>query len=172
MFWLTRPPYLRWAAAVAIVVAALVWDLRGDSDIPYPFASSAIAAGAPITESDVDWRHVPEGSMTLPDLSNPVAARDLPAGEPIVPSAVASAKTIPDGWWSVPASVPAAAVPGTAVRLIDVSSGFETEGIIVTPGSDDLMSFDESGLVAVPPDAATLIAIAAIEGTLVVLLEP
>jgi hypothetical protein len=34
------------------------------------------------------------------------------------------------------------------------------------------MSFDESGMAAVPPEAATLVAIAAQEGTLVVLLEP
>ena len=48
MFWLTRPPYLRWAAAAAVVVAAFLWDLRGSSDILYPFATSAIAAGATI----------------------------------------------------------------------------------------------------------------------------
>ena len=170
VFWLTRPPYLRWAAAAAVVVFAFLWDLRGSSDMLYPFASNAIAAGAPITETVVDWRRVPEGTMPLPDLSSPVAARDLPAGEPIVPSAVAGATTIPDGWWSVPVTLPAAAVPGTTARLIDAASGFEIDGVVVAPGSDDLMSFDDSGLVAVPPDAASLIAIAAREGTLVVLL--
>ena len=172
MFWLARPPYLRWAAAAAVVVAALLWDLRDSGDILYPFAASAIAAGAAITETDVEWRHVPEGSMTVPDLSDPVAARDVPAGEPIVPSAVSEAATIPAGWWAVPVPLPATAVPGTRVHLVDASSGVETDGIVVTAGSDDLMSFDESGMAAVPPDAATLIAIAAQEGTLVVLLEP
>ena len=172
MFWLTRPPYLRWAAAIAVVVCAFLWDLRGSSDILYPFASSAIAAGTPITETDVDWRRVPEGTMTLPDLSSPVAARDVPAGEPIVPSAVSGATTIPEGWWSVPVPLPATAVPGTPVHLIDATSGFETDGIVVAAGGNDLMSFEVSGLAAVPPDAATLIAIAAREGTLVTLLEP
>ena len=57
--------------------------------------------------------------MTLPDLSDPVAARDVPAGEPIVPSAVSGATTIPEGWWSVPVPLPATAVPGTPVHLVD-----------------------------------------------------
>jgi hypothetical protein len=172
VFWLTRPPYLRWAAAVAVVVVAFLWDLRGSSDILYPFASSPIAAGAPIAEADVVWRRVPEGTMALPDLSDPVAARDVPAGEPIVPSAVSGSTTIPKGWWSVPVPLPATAVPGTRIHLVDAASGFETDGIVVAAGSDDLMSFDESGMAAVPPDAATLIAIAAREGTVVILLEP
>ena len=110
--------------------------------------------------------------MALPDLSDPVAARDVPAGEPIVPSAVSGARTIPEGWWSVPAPLSATAVPGTRVHLVDTVSGFETDGIVVAAGSDDLMSYGESGMVAVPPESATLIAIAANEGTLVILLEP
>ncbi|MGB5730946.1 MAG: hypothetical protein WBN24_04980, partial [Acidimicrobiia bacterium] len=107
-----------------------------------------------------------------PDLSNAVAARDVPAGEPIVPSAMSGTTTIPEGWWSVPAPLPATAVPGTRIHLVDTTSGFETDGIVIAAGSDDLMSFDESGMAAVPPDAATLIAIAARDGTVVVLLEP
>ena len=172
MFWLTRPPYVRWAAAAAVVVAAFLWDLRGSSQILYPFASTAIAAGAPITETEAEWRRIPDGTMTLPDLRNPVAARDLPAGEPIVPSAVSGAMAIPDGWWSVPVPLPATALPGTTVHLVDATSGFETDGIVVAAGSNDMLSFEQSGMAAVPPDAATLIAIAASEGTLVVLLQP
>jgi hypothetical protein len=110
--------------------------------------------------------------MALPDLSDPVAARDVPAGEPIVPSAVSDAATIPEGWWSVPVPLPATALRGARVRLVDAVSGVETDGIVVAVASDDLMSFDESGMTAVPPEAATLIAIAAREGNLVVLLEP
>jgi hypothetical protein len=125
-----------------------------------------------ITEAEVEWRRVPEGSMALPDLSDPVASRDVPAGEPIVPSAVSDAATIPEGWWSVPVPLPATALPGARVRLVDAVSGVETDGIVVAVASDDLMSFDESGMTAVPPEAATLIAIAAREGNLVVLLEP
>ena len=172
VFWLTPPPYLRWAAAAAVVVAAFLWDLRGSSAVLYPFASTAIAAGAAITETSIEWRPIPEGTMTLPDLSDPVAARHLPAGEPIVPSAVSGATPVPEGWWSVPVPLPATAVPGTSVHLVEAASGFETDGIVIAAGTDDLLSFDEVGLVAVPPEAATLIAIAAREGSLVILLEP
>jgi hypothetical protein len=163
---------VRWAAAAALVVAAFLWDLKDSRDVLYPFASSAIAAGAAITEASIEWRPIPEGTMTLPDLSDPVAAKDLPAGEPILPSAVSDAVPIPEGWWSVPVPLPATAVPGTSVHLVETASGFETDGIVIAAGTDDVLSFDELGLVAVPPEAATLIAIAAREGSLVILLEP
>jgi hypothetical protein len=58
------------------------------------------------------------------------------------------------------------------VHLVEATSGFETDGIVIAAGTHDVLSFDESGLVAVPPEAATLIAIAAREGSLVILLEP
>ncbi|MGB9357758.1 MAG: SAF domain-containing protein [Acidimicrobiia bacterium] len=172
MFWLTRPPYLRWAAAAAVVLAALLWDLRDEAEVPYPFTARSIAAGTPIAESMIEWRNLPEGAMALPDLSDPVAARDLPPGEPIVPSAVSGAPVIPDGWWSVPVPLSHRAVPGSRIRLIDALSALEVDGVVVAAGTDDLMSVDTSGLVAVPPDAAATVAIAAAEGTLVVLLEP
>ena len=120
----------------------------------------------------VEWRSLPEGAMALPDLSSPVAARDLPAGEPIVPSAVSETTAIPDGWWSVPVPLSTRAVAGTPVRLIDTASRIESDGIVVAAGTDELMSIDTSGMVAVPPEAATTVAIAAREGTLVVLLVP
>ena len=172
MFWLTRPPYLRWAVAVAIVVAALLWDLRGSAHTLYPFASSAIAAGTPITDSQVVWRSIPEGAMKMPDLSDPVASRDVASGEPIVPSAVSGASMIPDGWWSVPIPLPGAAIPGTRVRLVGIDTVFETDGIVVSVGGEELLSFSESGMVAVPPDFAAAVAIAARDGTLIVLLDP
>jgi len=172
VFWLRRPPYVRWAAAAAVVLAALLWDLRDEAASPYPFAASGIAAGTPITESMIEWRNLPQGAMALPDLSDPVAARDVPAGEPIVPSAVSGPPAVPDGWWSIPVPLSPGAVPGTQIRLIDTASGLEADGLVVVAGSDDVMSIDTSGLVAVPPDAAAAVAIAASQGTLVVLLAP
>lgn len=172
MFWLTRPPYLRWAAAVLLLIAALAWDLRGRSGVPYPFAAQPIAAGTAIEEADVEWRTMPAGALAMPDLSVPIAARAIPAGEPILPSAVDADAGIPHGWWAVPVALPAAAVIGSRVRLIATDSRLESEGIVVAAGSTDLLSISDAGLVAVPPERATAIATAAVAGTLIVLIEP
>ena len=171
MFWLTRPPYVRWAVAAAIVIGALLWDLRGSAQILYPFASTAIAAGTPITDSQVVWRSIPVGAMEMPDLTDPIASRDVAAGEPIVPSAVSGVSMIPDGWWSVPVPLPSVAMPGARVRLVGTETSFEIDGIVVSVAGEDLLSFSESGLVAVPPAYAAVVAIASRDGTLIVLLD-
>ncbi|GMQ85058.1 MAG: hypothetical protein BMS9Abin07_0623 [Acidimicrobiia bacterium] len=172
MFWLTRPPYLRWAAAAVLVVAALAWDLRGRSGVSHPFAAEPISAGAQITEQDVEWRTVPRGMLAMPDLSAPIATRAIAPGEPILPSAVDAGGGIPEGWWAVPVALPSAAQVGAAVRLITTDTGVESEGIVVAVGSTDLLSIADAGLVAVPPDRARLIATASAEGTLIVLVAP
>ncbi|MEN8235229.1 MAG: SAF domain-containing protein [Actinomycetota bacterium] len=172
MFWLTRPPYLRWAAAAAIVVFALAWDLHGNVEAPYPFASKAIGSGTAITDELVEWRSVPVGVMAMPDLSSPVASRDISAGEPIVPSAVSGETLIPDGWWSVSVALPASALPGARVRLIGTEIPFDVDGVVVSGGTNDLLSFSESGTVAVPPEIAAEVAVAARDGTLIVLIAP
>ncbi len=172
MFWLTRPPYLRWAAAAAIVIAAFIWDLHGSAAMRYPFAAHAIPAGSPITDPDVEWRDLPAGVIAMPDLTDPVAARDLAAGEPIVPSSVAPTSPIPDGWWAVPVALPTGTPPGTRAQLIGTDPAFETEGIVVATAEQDLLSFSDGGTVAVPPERAAAVALAARDGTLIVLLEP
>jgi len=172
VFWPTRPPYLRWVAAAVLVVAALVWDLRGRSGVPYPFAAAPISPGAPIAESDVEWRTVPRGMLAMLDLSAPVAARAIAAGEPILPSAVDAEGGVPEGWWAVPVALPSAAQVGAEVRLITTDTGVESEGIVVAVGSTDLLSIADAGLVAVPPDQATVIAAASAAGTLIVLVAP
>jgi len=172
VFWLTRPPYLRWAAAVVIVVAAFAWDMRGRAEVLYPFASNPISAGSPIVDSEVEWRSVPADVMASPDLSDPVATRNIEEGEPIVPSAVSGEAAIPDGWWAVPLALPASATAGSQVWLVGTASGLETEGIVVAAGSNDLLSYDAMGMVAVPPEVATAVAVESNEGSLVVLVDP
>ena len=172
VFWLTRPPYLRWGTAILLFVAALGWDLRGRTGVPYPFAARPIASGAAIGDADVDWRTVPNGMLTPPDLSAPIAARAIAAGEPILPSAVDAGGGVPQGWWSVPVALPSAAVVGARVRLITTDGGVESDGIVVAAGSTDLLSISDAGLVAVPPENATAVATAAVDGTLIVLVEP
>jgi len=153
------------------VVVAFLWDLHGSAEMSYPFASGPIAAGTPITDSNVEWRSVPEGIIAMPDLSDPVASRDLAAGEPIVPSAVTRTSIIPEGWWSVPVTLPVTAPPGTRARLVGTDPVFETDGIVVSTPGEDLLSFSETGMVAVPPDNAAAVATAARDGMLIVLLD-
>ncbi len=172
MFWLTRPPYLRWAAAALMLVGAMVWDLRGRAGEPYPFAARPITAGATITETDVVWRTVPGDLLATPDLSAPVASRAIAAGEPILPSALDADGGIPDGWWSVPVALPAATTVGARVRLIVPGPGVESNGIVMAVGTEDLFAVGGSGLVAVPPEHAPTVALAAMEGTLIVLVAP
>jgi SAF domain len=171
VFWLTRPPYLRWAAAAMLVLVALAWDLHGRAGVTYPFAATAIEAGAVIGKDDVEWRTAPRGLLPAPDLSAPVAARAIAAGDPILPSSLDEDAGVPEGWWAVPVALPAAATLGAAVRLI-APGGIESDGIVVAVGSSDLLSLSEAGLVAVPPESASAMASAAIEGTLIVLIAP
>jgi len=172
VFWLTRPPYLRWAAAVLLIVAALIWDLRGRTGTPYPFAARPIARGAVIGETDLEWKTVPNGVLSMPDLSALIAARAIAEGEPILPSAVDTDGGTPEGWWAVPVALPAAAAVGARVRLIATDSGVESEGLVVATGSTDLLSISDAGLVAVPPENAATIATASVAGDLIVLVEP
>jgi SAF domain len=172
VFWLTRPPYLRWAAAALILVGALVWDLRGRTGVLYPFAAVPISAGAAIGEGDVEWRTVPNGLMAPPDLAVPIAARAIDSGEPILPSALDTGGGVPAGWWSVPVTLPSAATVGTRVRLIATEANVEADGVVVAAGTSDLLSISDAGLVAVPPERATPIARAAADGTLLVLVAP
>jgi hypothetical protein len=172
VFWLTRPPYLRWAAATAVVVCAFAWDLHQRAEAPFPFAAAEIRAGTTLSDDLVEWRALPVGLMAMPDLSNPVAARDIPAGEPIVESSLADGMLVPEGWWSVALPLPSTAAPGSRVRLISVDTPLDVEGVVVAGGSDDLFTVSELGSVAVPPEAAADVAVASATGALVALLEP
>ena len=74
VFWLSRPPYLQWAGAVLIVIAAFVWDLRGRGGMPYPFAGRAISAGEPFEVDTVEFRTIPRGLMKPVDLRHHISA--------------------------------------------------------------------------------------------------
>jgi hypothetical protein len=155
-----------------VVVAAFVWDLRGRSDVPFPFAGRTVGVGEAIGEDAIEWHAVPRGLMSQPDLTAAVAARDIEEGEPITTAAIGSGPIIPEGWWSVPVVLPAAAVPGRAVRLVLTAPPRDVDGIVVAAGRDDLLGGSGTGLVAVPAEAARPVAIAALDGMLVVLVEP
>lgn len=173
VFWMRRPPYLRWLAAAAVLVVALALELSGRQSIQHPFAVHDIAAGATITHGDVEWRPVPAHLLPMPDLTNPVAAHDVAKGEPLRPSDVAPGSLVPPGWWSLPLVLPPSAVPGVAVRIVVLGDPTATvEGIVVAASESDAFSMADAGLVAVPESHANLIAGAAAEDRIMILLRP
>lgn len=173
MYWLQRPPYLRWAAAVFLIVGTAAWDLRSEPTGLHPFLVGPVSAGDPIEKVDIEWREVPVGLVTTPDLSHPVAAIDLLPGEPLLDSMLRGPVVIPDGWWGVPVAIGANAGTGDEVLLVVVDPPTTVIGIVVTTQRGDPYSLDyQPASVAVPANVAPLIAAASAHGTLVAAVRP
>ncbi len=169
VFWLARPPYVRWLAAALLLAAAAAADLRGRATVPYPFAADTVLAGQPFA-AQVDWREVPVGLLPDPGPTDGRAARDLAPGEPITAAAVASHDRVPAGWWAVPVDLPGTAAVGGRVRLVAPAAGLNVEGIVAAAPEAGPFAVTSPGLVAVPPEHAGAVAIAAAQGDLVIML--
>lgn len=171
VLWLGRPPYLRWSAAAILLVAAVVWDLSERATEPFPFAATDLSRGQPIEPDDIQWRDVPVGSMTRPQLGDPVAAVAIAEGDPIVRSLLAVAVAPPLNGWAVPIPLPVGAVAGTPVSLV-FADGTDVEGTIIRSATEDSLGFKTDGLVMVEDGDANAVALAAANGDLVVLIRP
>jgi len=173
VYWLQRPPYLRWAAAVLLVVGAAVWDISGDPTSLHPYLITDVAAGDAITDGDVEWREVPAGMVPAPDLTRPVAAVDLQTGDPLLDAVLRDSVTVPEGWWAVPVAVGANAGPGDEVLLMVTDPPSTVSGVVVTAQRGDPYSLDfRPASVAVPAEAAALVAAASAQGVLVAAVRP
>jgi hypothetical protein len=167
MYWLRRPPYLRWISACLLLTVGFVWETRDESREPYPFASESIAPGE-VIDLSVDWRDIPAG--LLPAWNGPVAGvaiATITGGDPLLPSAVGTFSLPPD-WWSIAISLPQPAAPGTPIRLVTDASGATVEGILVESGIDD--GFETIAMVAFAPADAPRVAAAASDNALVVMM--
>jgi hypothetical protein len=172
VYWLQPPPHLRRIGAGLLVVAALVWDLRGGATEPYPVAARRIPAGTAITGADVRWLPLPAGAMAVPDLTGAITALDLRAGDPISPSAIAPTVSAPDGWWAVPIEVGGAG-PGATVLLVVTDPPMTVPGLVIHAQTGDRLALDhQPALVAVPGEAAALVAAAERSGLLVAAVQP
>lgn len=171
VLWLGRPPYLRWLAAVALIVAALVWDLSERATAPFPFAADDLERGQEITEADLKWQDMPVGAFAVPDLANAIPLVPIRAGDPIVASLVSRSPTLPPNSWAVPVQLPVGAHVGTVVKLV-FADGSDVGGVVMQSAREDSFGFETTGLVAVADQAASTVALAAANGDLVVLLEP
>ena len=163
MFWLTRPPYLRWAAGILIGTVAVVAEFRPPTTTPHPFAVVDIPAGTLVERADVTFRDVPVGLFDAVELPVTVS-RPVAAGHPLLrePETVTSA--VPDGWWALTIDLAEGITPGTSVRL--ALPDRTVDGIVVDRFEG---SFGEqAGLVAVPSDATGAVAAAVRDGSVVV----
>lgn len=170
MLLLTRPPYLRWFAATAIVVAALAWDLSGRSTAPVPVAARPIERGQPITVDDVRWTEMPAGAIAVPVLDDRRAAVDIREGDPITASVTSGPATVPDDWWAVPMEVPLGLPEGSQVRLL-LPSGRSVDGIVAAAATEDVFS-GSTGAVAVAAGDLDEVARAAAAGAVSLAIRP
>jgi len=173
VYWLPRPPYLRWAAAALLLLGALAWDLRGPAVEMRPFAARSLQAGDAVDASAVEWREVPAGLLPAPDLAGVTAAVDLAPGDPLVDAVLSGGVAVPRGWWKVPVAVGIYAAAGDSVMLVVTSPPTTVEGLVVSPQQGDAYSLDfRPAVVAVPGDSAALVAAAAAAGSLVAAVAP
>lgn len=168
---LSKPPYLRWAAAVFLIGAALVWDLSARSTEPAPFAAATIQRGTPIDADVIEWRQVPVGLLAPLDLESATASVQIARGDPITRGAISSTPPLPQGWWTIAMDLPQAALPGSGIRVV-LADGAGVSGVVVEPSRDDSFGVRTPGLVAVPGEVSDAVALAAGSGQLVVLFEP
>jgi hypothetical protein len=173
VYWLPRPPYLRWAGAALLLAAALAWDLRAPRTELRPFAARSLQAGETVAAPDVAWREVPAGLLPAADLQGATAAVALAPGDPLVDAVLRRGPAVPEGWWQIPIAVGSHAAAGDEVLLVLLDPPATIGGLVVAPQQGDSFSLDfRPALVAVPGESAALVAAAAAAGTLVAALAP
>lgn len=171
MLWMSKPPYLRWFAAGAVILAAFVWDLSNRATTPYPFAATDLVRGSLISGEAIEWRDAPTGVFAIPDLNQATASVDIAEGDPITRSVLGSSISIPQGWWSVPIALPPATTSGVTIRVV-LPNGDSVSGIVMQAATSDNFGALGTATVAFPSGAAELVAQMAALGELVILIEP
>lgn len=168
MFWLTRPPLLRYAGAALLVAAGFAVELWPQATVSHPFTTIEVRAGQIVDASSVEYHDVPRGLLPPVELPS-AAAVNIGRGDPITPSLLASGEIgVPDGWWSIEMPVPERSRAGTSV-LVVTGTGERVEGMIVAVApADDFTG--TTGLVAVHPDGAQAVALAVLARDAAVLL--
>lgn len=179
MYWFSRPPYLRYGAAVLILAAGLYAEFKPDRYDMHPFAAADISAGTLLTEDLFEPRRVLSGSLPLVVIEG-MAARDMALGEPLMPTAIADGTALaPDGWWALEVAMPADVAPASQVRVVvrphdPAQSPVLVPGVVIAPAATaDHLSLDTSlGVVAVPEEHAATVAVAAADRRITVLIDP
>ncbi len=171
MFWLSRPPYLRWTAGWLIVIVSIALQIKPGASVLHPFVAHDVAAGTEIGEGDVVMKLVPAGLLPQIDLPM-VVSRSVNIGEPLLASMGAARRSIPDGWRSLLLKVATNLPSGTELTLVVVSDRAtrEVPGLVreMIPSN----GFDPfQALVAIPPDDTAEVAAALTDGRIVVFID-
>jgi len=169
MFWLTRPPFLRWFAAAAVIAGAAYMDLTGPPGESYPFVAEPADTGQSVA---VEWRRVPRGVLPPHADVSGVARQHLKAGTPLVAGLLEAAPVVPGNWWAVSVELPITATAGDDVMITTRAPDLQVVGIVVAPSTSTGFGSATPGLVAFPPDRAAAIANAIAEQRATILVRP
>ncbi|CAN5768061.1 hypothetical protein BH23ACT5_BH23ACT5_02460 [soil metagenome] len=174
MLWLSRPPLVRWAAALCLVVVAVWVEFAPNPSVEVPFLTADVRAGEPITPDVVEWRPVADPGFS-PYPGEGFAVVDLRSGDPLLASMV-TAISVPPGWLVIDATLPGSPVPGSAATAVVLPAVpgqalLTIPGIVVSGASADPFS-GAGGTLAVSPNDVAEAAAAAATGRLVVGVSP
>ena len=168
---MSRPPYLRWFAAIAVLVGGFIVELAPQTSVPVPIALTDFEPGTTISDGDVGWA---DGSSDIFEgISLPaVAGRTILAGQPIMQADVAASEhRAPEDWWQITLAVPPDTKTGTPILAVVTSNDRPAahRGVVVSHTFDDGFG-DTSALVAFPPNEAVEVAAAVSENRITVLI--
>ncbi|HKY46509.1 MAG TPA: hypothetical protein VJQ79_00880 [Acidimicrobiia bacterium] len=172
MYWLSRPSYWRWAAAILVVGASLYFELRPTPSVDHPFAGADLSAGSDVRSAAIDWRPVPIGVLPETALDGFLLV-DVEMGQPLVAAMFDSAPAMPTGWWGVSVPVPEGSLPGAEVRLVVDIRGTPrvVPGLLIRTFAEATIE-GSTALVAIPEGEAGAVAAALADSTLSVLIGP
>ena len=172
MYWLARPSYWRWAAAILLVGASLYFELRPTPSVEHPFAGADLTAGSDLAAAVIDWRTVPLGVLPETILEGFLLV-DVDSGQPLVPALIGAAPPIPTGWWGVSVPVPEGSLPGSEVRLVVDVRGTPrvVPGLLIRTFAEATIE-GSTALVAIPESEAGAVAAALADNALSVLVGP
>ena len=169
MFWLERPPWVKWLAVGAFSLFALWMEIRPEPLVEHPFATVDIGVGEPIGSHNTELVPIPDGLLEPPSPGSH-ALGPIPSGSPILAGLTGEKDSVmPSGWWIVAMDVPERAAVGDRVKIVLLDGGELIDGVVSSSGFSDGLDFAKGG-VAVAPESAQRVASAAVDGRVSVLL--
>jgi hypothetical protein len=173
VYWLARPPVFRRVAAIFVMTVALLVGLRRPPTVDFPFSAIEIAPGSVIAQEMVELRSIAAGFI---EPSDPVGSRALvpiAAGRPLTAEVIGPDPGVPVGWWALDLPVPPGLTAGSPVQVvispIQDEAAVAVPGVAVVSGGANQLG-ENTAMVAVPGSRAVLVAVAARDSRVTVLL--